>query len=192
MHRALILSGLATIVLGTTAMAAPPAKSSGSKSPEPDIELTVDGTLLKYSYDLRGLFDSKLWTVLKKNKSNEILVEVTLLDAKQRTLVRQYHRLKLNVLEGGKILLATSSKDRRIFKDSQSMLNALRRIPGNPIPAKDFAGTVGQMEIQAMVNPVKVYSFPNGDTPVATHRVKPHTYFDSKVQLKSPPIKPGK
>lgn len=192
MHRTLIITGLATIVIGTAALAGPPAKSSGSKSPEPHIELKVDGKDLKYTYDLRGLFDSKLWAVLKKNKSNEILVEVSLLDSRRRTLVRQYHRLNLSFLTDGKIRLATGPKDRRVFKNSALMLKALRRIPGTPIAASDFSGTVGHLEIQAMVNPVKVYSFPNEERPVASGKVEPRTYFDRKVELKSLPLKPSK
>ena len=172
----------ASFAIAATSLAKPP--------PDAAVELHVDGKDLKYTYDLSGMFDKDLWAALESNRDNEITVEVRLLDAKDRVRVTQYHRLRIELLSGGRLRVGDTPARSTLYKSRAALLAALTKIPGKPIKVEDFATADGHIEVVVLVNPVEVYSFPDEDAPVADRKVIPQTYFDRKVELRSRSVTP--
>jgi hypothetical protein len=166
---------------------APKTKHDTPVSPEvePEVELTLANGELNYTYDIRDIFDDALWAVLKKNGYSEITVEVRLLDAVDAVRTTQFHQLKIELLDSGRVRVMTTPRRGRIYKNRAAMVTALGRLPGRPMAAGDFAGTSGHLELVVLVNPVKVYSFPENDSEMAEQRVVPKTYYDRKLELRS-------
>jgi hypothetical protein len=151
----------------------------------PAVELTLANGELNYTYDIRDIFDDALWAVLKKNGYSEITVEVRLLDSAEAVRTTQFHQLKIELLDSGRVRVMTTPRRGRIYKDRAEMVTALGRLPGRPMAAGDFAGTRGHLELVVLVNPVKVYSFPENGSEMAEQRVVPTTYYDRKLELRS-------
>lgn len=173
----------ATALLAGTSRASPPAQAAEAPA-APAVELRMDGKLLRYTYDLTGMFDAQLWEALERNRDNEITIEVRLLDAGDNVRVTQYHRLRIELLEGGRLRVGDAPRS-VVYKSRAAMLAALNRVPGKPIRAEEFAGSDGHLEVVVLVNPVQVYSFPDEDAPVAERKVVPQTFFDRKHELRS-------
>lgn len=157
----------------------PPAKG------EPAVTLRLDGKLLKYTYDLSTVFDPAMWKVLEDNGYSEITVQVRLRDAADKVTLSQYHSLKIELLERGRVRVMTSRRRGRIYKSRHLLLSGLKTVPGTPIAAKDFAGSAGHLELVVLVNPVQVYDFPARDAPLAKRQVVPRTYYDRRVEMRS-------
>ena len=158
------------------------------ESRAPSVNLRVEGKLLQYEYDLSGLFDATLWSVLEKNQDNLITIEVRLLDSANRVRIKQYHRIQLVVLKGGAVRVTSDGIRSKTYTNRERLARALQKVSGKPILASQFSGQQGFLEIVALVNPYAVYSFPKTDKAIARGTVIPRTYFDRKLQLRSSPI----
>ena len=184
-----------TCLLASAAWAGPPPKSEPPNRrppaiPEPAVELHVDGSHLTYTYDIAGIFDANLWRVLQRHGENEISVEVRLRDRKDRIRFTHFHRLRLIVYPNGGVRMVTGPERQKLYQSRAALQTALRRVPGTPIPAKDFRGEQGSLEIVVMVNPVVVYSFPDEDAPVADRKVTPRQVFDRRHMGRRPTVVP--
>jgi len=183
--------------IATVAMAKPPATETAppthnSKSgqqaahrAEPAVELQLQDGKIAYNYDLRDIFDKDMWKVLEENGYSEITVETRVLDAAGKLQGTQYHQLKIELLPSGKVRVMTSPRRGRIYASRAKMLEALARVSGEPMQAPNFKGNTGHLELIVLVNPVKVYAFPDDGAPVADRKVIPRTVYDRKLELRS-------
>lgn len=153
----------------------------------PAVVAELKGKLLMYHYDLARAFDKNLWRVLEDNGYSEIIVEVRVRDGQDKIQHTQFHTLKIELLASGKVRVMTTQRKGRIYKDRAEMLKDLAHVRGKPIQAKHFSGDEGHLELIVLVNPVKVYAFPDQDAPVADKRVVPKTYYDRKMELRTRP-----
>ena len=180
---------LLVLVATSTAFATPPPPNAPPRT-EPSLSLQVHEGMLEYTYDLSSLFDSNLWKVLEDNGFSEIAVEVRVRDAKEQVRVRQYHTLKIHLLESGRVRVMTSRRRGKIYPNRQAMQEALSSVRGRPIPATEFTGMQGHMELVALVNPVQVYAFPTQEGPLAQRQVVPHVDYDGKLVARSRAFRP--
>jgi hypothetical protein len=157
---------------------------------EPAVELRVEGKFLRYRYDLSTLFDKQMWRVLEDNGYSEITVEVRLLDAGEKVRVSQYHTLKVELLDSGKVRVMKTARRGKIYKNREAAVADLTSVRGRPIRADEFGGEVGHMEVTVLVNPVQVFAFPDEEAPVADRQVVPRTYYDRKMELRSKRLTP--
>ena len=187
--RPLLLSTL-LLSLPAIAGAAPPAPLEQPGA----IELRVTGDELTYTLDLSTLFDRKMWKALSKHPENEITIEVSLKNEQDQRLSSQYHRFRLREQRDGRLELVDDAAGPKAkpqtFKSRAAFLAALTKVRGQPIPVAKFGGTRGHVEVTALVNPVQVFQLPENDSPVADGELRPKTFFDHKVEVRSKTLTP--
>ena len=176
MKKSLLLSLTVGLLMGSSA--------AWAESAAP-VKLHPKGTSLHYVVDLSSLVDASLWTLLERNRQNLITVDVRLRDITDGVRMRQSHSIRLNFISTKQIVLTVDQNPSRIFSKRKDVLRALQTLPGTPIVAEQFKGSRGYLEVIAMVNPYRVYSYPSDNTAVAHQDVVPKTYYDRRLRLRS-------
>ena len=167
--------------VASTAFAAPPA--APIEAAEPVIEMHVVGDQLAYTYDLTPVFDEAMWKVLSENGFSEILIQVNLVDSAEKLRLTQHHQLKVELLDKGQIRLTTGPKQETIYPSRATMLKALRAVRGQPIPAAKFASNDGYLDMLVLVNPVRIFDYPEGGAEGVA--VGERVVYDRKIEARS-------
>jgi hypothetical protein len=176
-----------TTFAAATAMAAPPAEPPVGPV-EPAIELRLTGDVYRYTYDLTTVFDDGMWKVLEDNGFSEILIQVNLVDGKDQLRISQHHQLKVDLLAGGAVRLTSGPKQEEVYPSRAAMLKALKAVKGKPIAATEFPSDQGYLDMLVLVNPVKVFDFPDGGTDGVA--VGERTVYDRKLEVRSAALIP--
>ena len=183
--RLAIKSLIVLFALESTVVFATPPKADDRSVAEPPIELELKKAELHFSYDLSGLFDDSMWSRMAQEGSNEILVEVRMVDGDGNELMSQYHQLQVCMVGNKQVRLSTGPGNVRLYSSRKEMVNALSRVPGTPIAESAFSGRDGFLEVVAFLNPVTVYNFPETVDGDSEQQVVSQRVFDRSLALRS-------
>jgi len=150
-----------------------------------EIQLTLKGKQLHYEYDLSGLFDGALWKILDQSPTNEISVDVQLVDGKGVTRVTQHHWFELTHMKNRAIQMTSALGQARTFRNRRAMLASFKKVRGATIKEGEFSGDSGYLEIVAMVNPVQVYSYHSKSERPGKATLIAQTHHDGRLQIRS-------